>query len=64
MITLPLPPPPTNRLVQDVIQDQVTARPHAPATYACDGQFTYHELDRLSSRLAVLQYAQESPTSR
>lgn len=51
--SLPLPPPPTNRLVQDVIQEQVTALPNAPAICSWDGQFTYNELDQLSSRLAA-----------
>ncbi|ROV89092.1 hypothetical protein VMCG_09872 [Cytospora schulzeri] len=48
-----LPPPPINRLVQDLIQEQVAARPDGPAICSWDGQFTYSELDQLSSRLAV-----------
>lgn len=49
---LPSPPPLVNRLVQDVIRDQVLANPHAPAVYSQNGHLTYKELDDTSSRLA------------
>lgn len=50
-----LPPAPLEvcRLVQEVIQEHITARPNAPAICSWDGYFTYKELDQLSSRLAV-----------
>ncbi|KUI53322.1 Nonribosomal peptide synthetase 4 [Cytospora mali] len=51
--SLPLPPPPVNRLVHDVIYEQVVARPNVPGICSWDGSFTYNELDQLSSRLAA-----------
>ncbi|PTB62343.1 amino acid adenylation [Trichoderma citrinoviride] len=51
--SLPLPPPPVNRLVQDVIEDQVLARPDAQAIASRTVNLTYKELDESSSRLAT-----------
>ncbi|CAG8327518.1 unnamed protein product [Penicillium salamii] len=45
-------PEETNRLVHDLFKDEVDARPDAHAVAAWDGELTYRELDRLSSRLA------------
>ncbi|TFB06998.1 Nonribosomal peptide synthetase 4 [Trichoderma ghanense] len=51
--SLPLPPPLVNRLVQDVIGDQVLERPDAPAIASPTVNLTYKELDESSSRLAA-----------
>ena len=51
--SLPLPPPPVNRLVQDVIEDQFLARPDAQAIASRTVNLTYKELDESSSRLAT-----------
>lgn len=48
-----LPPPLVNRLVQDVIRDQVTAQPDALAISSADINLTYKELDESSTRLAA-----------
>ena len=40
-------------LVQDLISEQVLRQPDAPAVCAWDGDFTFKELDNLSSRLAL-----------
>lgn len=50
---LPLPPPGVNKLVQDVIRDQVIAQPEAQAIASATVNLTYKELDESSTRLAV-----------
>ncbi|CAG7927732.1 unnamed protein product [Penicillium olsonii] len=40
------------RCVHDIIAEQVTRRPVAPAVSAWDGDLDYHQLDRSSTRLA------------
>jgi non-ribosomal peptide synthetase component F len=50
---LPLPPPVINKLVQDVITDQVRTRPNAPAICSASSYHTYKELGQFSSRLAA-----------
>lgn len=50
---LPLPPPGVNKLVQDVIRDQVIAQPEAQAITSATVNLTYKELDESSTRLAV-----------
>ena len=45
-------PQPRPRCVQDLVQEQTGACPDALAVCSWDGEFTYHELDGLSSRLA------------
>ncbi|KAL6870381.1 amino acid adenylation [Trichoderma novae-zelandiae] len=51
--SLPLPPPLVNRLVQDVVGDQVTAQPGAQSIASQTVNLTYKELDEASSRLAT-----------
>lgn len=51
--SVPSPPPAVNKLVQDVIRDQVAAHPYAPAICTATGYLTYKELADASSRLAV-----------
>ncbi|KAJ6784263.1 hypothetical protein PWT90_03904 [Aphanocladium album] len=41
-----------DRCVHDLIKETVNKQPHAPAINAWDGQFTYQELDKWSTRLA------------
>ncbi|PNP46000.1 hypothetical protein THARTR1_10818 [Trichoderma harzianum] len=41
-----------DKLLHSVIEDQAQLRPAAPAIHAWDGDFTYSELDGLSTRLA------------
>ncbi|PKX91280.1 uncharacterized protein P174DRAFT_506779 [Aspergillus novofumigatus IBT 16806] len=41
------------RCVHELIAERRRAQPHAPAVCAWDGEFTYGELDRLSSALAA-----------
>jgi amino acid adenylation domain-containing protein len=43
---------PVNRLVTDLIQDQVLARPDAPAICSWDAYYTYRDLDTLSTQLS------------
>lgn len=43
---------PSWRCVHDLFQEQVAARPNAPAICAWDGDFSYTELDALSTLLA------------
>ncbi|KAK4069733.1 uncharacterized protein Triagg1_6863 [Trichoderma aggressivum f. europaeum] len=50
---LPLPPPEVNKLVQDVIRDQVIAQPEAQAIVSATVNLTYKELDESSTRLAI-----------
>ncbi|KAK4074024.1 hypothetical protein Trihar35433_3498 [Trichoderma harzianum] len=50
---LPLPPPGVNKLVQDVIRDQVIAQPGAQAIASATVNLTYKELDESSTRLAL-----------
>ncbi|KAL2864077.1 uncharacterized protein BJX67DRAFT_384078 [Aspergillus lucknowensis] len=40
------------RCVHEIIRDQVSATPDAPAICSWDGDFTYAEVDRLSNRFA------------
>lgn len=47
-------PPTVDRHVHDLFDDMVRSTPTAPAIHAWDGEFTYAELDRESSRLAGL----------
>ncbi|KAF9768165.1 nrps5 single domain, non-ribosomal peptide synthase-like protein [Fusarium sp. DS 682] len=47
-------PPTVSRRVHDLFDDMVRSTPTAPAIHAWDGDFTYAELDRASSRLAGL----------
>ena len=45
-----------DRLVHEMFQDIVVKTPHAAAVASWDGELTYRELDRLSSRIAgILQ---------
>ncbi|KAF4509152.1 hypothetical protein G6O67_005445 [Ophiocordyceps sinensis] len=44
-------PAPMERCAHQMIQDRVLAQPAAPAICAWDGELSYRELDRLSSRL-------------
>ncbi|ETS02525.1 amino acid adenylation [Trichoderma reesei RUT C-30] len=50
---LPLPPPRVNKLVQDVIGNQVLKQPAATAVASPAMSLTYKELDESSSRLAT-----------
>ncbi|KAI0106221.1 hypothetical protein GGR51DRAFT_571523 [Nemania sp. FL0031] len=52
-------PPPSLDLVHNLIHQQCLTQPDAPAVDAWDGQFTYLEVDELSSKLAshIAQYA-------
>ncbi|PNP56580.1 hypothetical protein THARTR1_03276 [Trichoderma harzianum] len=50
---LPLPPPGVNKLVQDVIRDQVISQPEAQAIASATVNLTYEELDESSTRLAI-----------
>ncbi|CAG8038857.1 unnamed protein product [Penicillium olsonii] len=45
-------PEKTDCLIYELFKDQVDARPDAPAVSAWDGELTYRELGRLSTRLA------------
>ena len=45
-------PPPTEKLIHEVIQERALARPTAQAVCAWDGQLTYQQLDSMASRLA------------
>lgn len=45
-------PPPVERRLHDLIHEQLQLRPTAPAICAWDGDFTYNELDALSTKLA------------
>lgn len=47
-------PPVVDRRVHDLFNDMCSRRPTAPAIHAWDGDLTYAELDRASSRLAGL----------
>lgn len=47
-------PPIVDRRVHDLFDDLVRSTPTAPSIHAWDGDFTYAELDRASSRLAGL----------
>lgn len=47
-------PKSVDRLVHEMIADMVAATPEAIAVAAWDGEITYRELDRLSSRLAEM----------
>ncbi|KAF5261826.1 hypothetical protein FOXYS1_7471 [Fusarium oxysporum] len=47
-------PPIVSRRVHDLFGDVVRSTPTSPAIHAWDGDFTYAELDRASSRLAGL----------
>nr|QUF61542.1 NRPS [Pyrenophora dematioidea] len=46
-------PQSVNRLVHEMFEDMVAARPQATAVAAWDGEVTYQQLDRLSTRLAI-----------
>jgi amino acid adenylation domain-containing protein len=46
------PPPPVNNYLDAMFTDSALLRPAAPAVDACDGKFTYSELDDLSASLA------------
>ncbi|KAL4809630.1 hypothetical protein BDV18DRAFT_157379 [Aspergillus unguis] len=46
--TLPKPP---NKCAHEIFQDQVLVQPSAPAICSWDGDFTYAQLDTLSTRL-------------
>lgn len=50
---LSLPPPRVNKLVQDVVRDQVIAQPEAQAIASATVNLTYKELDESSTRLAL-----------
>ncbi|KAL7932548.1 hypothetical protein V8C35DRAFT_307390 [Trichoderma chlorosporum] len=50
---LPLPPPGVNRLVQDVIKDQIIAHPDAQAIASATMNLSYKELDESSTWLAA-----------
>lgn len=50
---LPSPPPKVNKLVQDVIRDQVITQPEAQAIASATVNLTYRELDESSTRLAL-----------
>ncbi|GAW19310.1 hypothetical protein ANO14919_087960 [Xylariales sp. No.14919] len=54
-------PPASSDLVHDLIHQQCLAQPDKTAVEAWDGQFTYSEVDELSSKLAshLAQYALE-----
>ncbi|GIJ83209.1 nonribosomal peptide synthase [Aspergillus pseudoviridinutans] len=43
---------PVERTVDEIFLSHVLERPNAPAVCACDGTYTYSELDRLSTALA------------
>ncbi len=45
-------PPTESSLVHDLIQQRCLAQPDAPAVCAWDGDFTYREVDELSSKLS------------
>lgn len=45
-------PTTVERCVHDLFSEQADAQPKAPAICAWDGEMTYSELDRLSTRLA------------
>nr|ARJ54910.1 nonribosomal peptide synthetase 8 [Curvularia lunata] len=45
-------PPAVERCVHDLFAEQAAAQPNAPAVCAWDGELTYSELDKLSTRLA------------
>lgn len=45
-------PTTVNECVHDLIERQVTSRPNSLAIRSWDGDFTYHQLDELSTRLA------------
>lgn len=47
-------PPPTEKLIHEVIQDRALARPTVQAVCAWDGQLTYQQLNSMASRLAGL----------
>ncbi|KAI1145425.1 hypothetical protein F4825DRAFT_474068 [Nemania diffusa] len=51
-------PSPVNTCAHDLIQKQCKLRPEAPAVCAWDGDFTYAEVDKLSSSLAVYLMSQ------
>lgn len=46
-------PAQVEQCVHELIAERCRARPHAPAVCAWDGEFTYGELERLSSALAA-----------
>ncbi|CEJ91933.1 hypothetical protein VHEMI07615 [[Torrubiella] hemipterigena] len=46
-------PEASNRCIHDMIADRVQTNPNAAAVNAWDGDFTYRELDDLSTRLAL-----------
>ena len=48
-----LPPQQTSGCVHELIRERCLAQPNAPAVCAWDGDFTYRELDNLSSELAA-----------
>ncbi|KAF2463979.1 acetyl-CoA synthetase-like protein, partial [Lindgomyces ingoldianus] len=45
-------PPVVERCIHDIFSERARARPEAPAVCAWDGEMTYSELDKLSTRLA------------
>ncbi|KAI0192283.1 hypothetical protein EV127DRAFT_491447 [Xylaria flabelliformis] len=45
-------PPVTEKCIHNVIKDQASARPDAPAVCAWDGEITYQELENLSTNVA------------
>jgi non-ribosomal peptide synthetase component F len=49
---MPLPPPPVDKLVHDVIKSHAIARPSSQAITSASINFTYQELDGASSWLA------------
>ncbi|CZR49598.1 uncharacterized protein FPRO_15956 [Fusarium proliferatum ET1] len=53
-------PPIVDRRVHDLFEDVVRSTPIAPAIHAWDGDLTYAELDRDSSRLAGLHLRQSA----
>ncbi|KAI0552682.1 hypothetical protein F4679DRAFT_591564 [Xylaria curta] len=45
-------PPVTEKCIHDVIKDQASARPNAPAVCAWDGEMTYRDLEDISTNVA------------
>jgi amino acid adenylation domain-containing protein/non-ribosomal peptide synthase protein (TIGR01720 family) len=45
-------PPPIEKCVHEMIEEQVAVQPARPAVFAWDGELTYAELDHISTRLA------------
>ncbi|KAI7761673.1 hypothetical protein LZL87_014180 [Fusarium oxysporum] len=53
-------PRPIEACIHDVVSKQALAQPHKPAVFAWDGEWSFSELDNLSSRLARYIKASES----